>query len=184
MHCTIQGLQVCILRSKATIAEGPDLKRSYCTDILISTMSDCKILIMRLLCACACTNVPTHTHTPTQEQGCTNTRRKVAMVTFCTVAYLLTVNKRTCFISCCWYLEFWGGSQTFGKFVCPLLLRQQTSDVSEFTPDECKPDCEKADVNEYMTHSCWESGHGKLKTLRFAFTEQALSHTTTYEWWS
>jgi hypothetical protein len=119
----LSGVTICILRYQATIAEGTDLKRSYCTDILTSTTSDCKILIMRLLCAC------THTHTCaralSQEQGCTNTRCKIAMVTtICTVAHLLTVNKRICFILCCCYLEFRGGSQTFGKSVCPLLVRQ------------------------------------------------------------
>ena len=88
MLCTIQGLQICILSYLATLAEGPDFKRSYCTDILTSTMSDCKILIIRLLCASA--------HMQSQEQSLTNTRHKVAIVTiFCTVAYLLTVNNRT-----------------------------------------------------------------------------------------
>ena len=55
MHFTLQGLQMCILRSQVTIAERTDLNRYYCTDILTS-MSECKILTLRLC-------VHAHAHT-------------------------------------------------------------------------------------------------------------------------
>jgi len=89
MHCTFQGFQISILRSRVTIAERPDLKRSYCTDILTSTRSYCKILRLRLLYACVHEN-----------RECTNTGHRVGMVTiFCIVAYLLIVRELASYLT-------------------------------------------------------------------------------------